>query len=519
MERETLIRSLHPLEIRILRACPEGGEASGAALREGAGLPEDRFRRGIQWLLSKEVVTVKREEVREAVHLTELGKRYAASGLPEALLIDHVERHEGLSVPDLLGGTELPEAEVRSAFGKLKKQGVLMVEHGTVTLRPHADVAPHRKMAETIRRLAGAEETVLADLDAQDQDVVRSLIHKRHRAKGAFYLETATDRFFALTEAGRAVRGEVVARGLTGEEISRLTPEMLRDGSWRGKAFRSYSLDFAPPRALVARRHPYREFLDYLKYKLIAMGFEEMRGPLVECEFWNMDALYMPQFHSARDIHDAYFVKEPAHASWIDPEILKRVAAAHEHGGDTGSTGWGYSFDEKKTHRLVLRTQGTALSARTCGSNPKIPGKYFAFARCFRPDTVDATHACDFFQIEGIVLGDDVNFQTLLGLLKLFAVEVAKAEEVKFVPGYFPFTEPSVEAHMKHPQLGWVELGGAGIFRPEVTRPLGVSVPVLAWGLGIDRMAMVALKINDIRELFSTDLDAIRRRRLEMELS
>ena len=139
-------------------------------------------------------------------------------------------------------------------------------------------------------------------------------------------------------------------------------------------------------------------------------------------------------------------------------------------------------------------------------------------ARCFRPDTVDATHACDFFQCEGIALGEEINFRTLLGLLKLFATEVAKAEEVKFVPAYFPFTEPSVEAHIRHPRLGWIELGGAGIFRPEVTYPLGVTAPVLAWGLGLDRMAMVALKINDIRELFSRDLDALRTRRLELEL-
>ena len=130
---------------------------------------------------------------------------------------------------------------------------------------------------------------------------------------------------------------------------------------------------------------------------------------------------------------------------------------------------------------------------------------------------MDATHACDFFQIEGIVVGKEINFRVLLGLLKLFALEVAKSEEVKFVPAYFPFTEPSVEVHIKHPKLGWFELGGAGIFRPEVTNPLGVDVPVIAWGLGLDRMAMVALNIHDIRDLFSTDLDFVREKRVEMD--
>jgi len=139
-----------------------------------------------------------------------------------------------------------------------------------------------------------------------------------------------------------------------------------------------------------------------------------------------------------------------------------------------------------------------------------VPGKYFAIARCFRYEQVDATHLSDFYQIEGIVLGEEINFRHLLGLLELFAEEVAQAKEVRFTPAYFPFTEPSVELHINHPKVGWMELGGAGLFRPEVTLPLGVEVPVIAWGLGIDRMAMNALGINDIRRLFAPDLDFMR---------
>ena len=128
---------------------------------------------------------------------------------------------------------------------------------------------------------------------------------------------------------------------------------------------------------------------------------------------------------------------------------------------------------------------------------------------------MDTTHAPDFYQIEGIVLGEDINFRTLLGLLNLFAREIAQAQESKFLPAYFPFTEPSVELHVRHPRLGWMELGGAGLFRPEVTQPLGVDIPVIAWGLGLDRMAMVALEIHDIRDLFSADLEIIRSKRVQ----
>ena len=157
----------------------------------------------------------------------------------------------------------------------------------------------------------------------------------------------------------------------------------------------------------------------------------------------------------------------------------------------------------------MLRSQGTAVSARTLASAPTVPGKYFSIARCFRYDQVDATHATDFFQVEGIVLGEDINFRTLLGLLNLFAREVAR-RFVAYSVAAVPVTEPSVVLHVRHPRLGWMELGGAGLFRSEVTLPLGVNVPVIAWGLGLDRMAMVALGIHDIRELFTDNLELIR---------
>jgi phenylalanyl-tRNA synthetase alpha chain len=199
-------------------------------------------------------------------------------------------------------------------------------------------------------------------------------------------------------------------------------------------------------------------------------------------------------------------------ASLPDP-YAAQVAKTHETGWKTGSRGWRYSFDIERAKRLVLRSQGTSVSARTLSADPKIPGKYFSIARCFRYDLVDATHAPDFFQVEGIALGEKITFRTLLGLLRLFATEMAHATEVKYLPAYFPYTEPSVEMHVRHPRLGWMELGGAGLFRPEVTEPLGVKVPVIAWGLGLDRMAMVALGIGDIRDLFSSDLDLIRTKR------
>jgi phenylalanyl-tRNA synthetase alpha chain len=116
--------------------------------------------------------------------------------------------------------------------------------------------------------------------------------------------------------------------------------------------------------------------------------------------------------------------------------------------------------------------------------------------------------------VEGIVIDESLSLRNLLGVLEIFAREIAGAEELRFYPDYYPFTEPSVQLSAKHPELGWIEFGGSGIFREELTRPLGIDVPVIAWGIGIDRLAMFKLGVQDIRYLFSSDLKWLREARV-----
>jgi len=365
-----------------------------------------------------------------------------------------------------------------------------------------------------LSRLQSAAGTVNeSDLPVEERTFLDDVLDKKWRTRGVVKRHEKKSKRLALTALGQDLIGRLTPERVGAEEIAQLTPELLKDGAWQGKSFRKYNIGLKPSRTAAGRKHPYREFLDGVKTKLVSMGFEEMRGPLVASEFWNSDALFMPQFHPARDIHDVYFVDHPKSVKSLPDPYAAQVAQTHETGWKTGSRGWRYAFEIERAKRLVLRSQGTSVSARTLASSPKIPGKYFSIARCFRYDLVDATHAPDFFQVEGIALGESITFRTLLGLLKLFATEMAHATEVKYLPAYFPYTEPSVEMHVRHPKLGWMELGGAGLFRPEVTLPLGVKAPVIAWGLGLDRMAMVALGLGDIRDLFSSDLDLIRTKR------
>lgn len=510
------LKSLHPLEVRVLREHAVGDEISAESLAERLEYKVGQANQALSWLAGKQLVEESGRRTRVSYELTELGRDYAENGTPEERIVRLLDQHGPARIPEIVKALGLENKDVGSAYGSLSKMGVLAMDgEKRITLKD-ADAADEvKKVRALLDRAASSADGVLtqSELAEDARKTLDSVSKKRGAASAPFRLVESDVVTFVLLDAARAVQDALARAGITGEEVGQLTPEMLRTGSWRDKSFRAYNINVPPSQTHIGRRNPYSAYLDEVKDKLISLGFQQFDGSLIETEFWNSDALFMPQFHSARDIHDVYQLEYPTHAREIEEPYLSQVAAAHEDGWDTGSMGWRYNFDRDFTKRLILRSQGTAVSARTL-KKAQVPGRYFGMLRCFRPDDVDATHLSDFYQTEGIVLGEDVNLKTLLGLLEMFAVEVAGADDVKYVPGYFPFTEPSVEVHIKHPVLGWFELGGSGIFRPEVTEPQGVNVPVLAWGLGIDRMALMKLGLDDLRELFSPDIQSVRRRRV-----
>ncbi|MCL2230733.1 MAG: phenylalanine--tRNA ligase subunit alpha [Treponema sp.] len=523
------VKNLHPLEVRILLSYKKGDELTIEKVEEDLGFKPGNGNQALSWLTGKGLIGEIRRETAVFYELTDLGREWKEKGSPEERIIQLVKEKSGaLKLPDIAKALNIENKDIGSAFGSLSKAGFLAMDGEKNVITKKEPSAEHFAVLRGLLEkgiTAAAKDGAIAEasLNPAEKSAMQGIAKKRGSADAPFRQIDRETVFFGFTveEDGSIPAAEAAATlkeaGITGDEASSLTQAMLEDGSWKGKTFRSYNVKTPPVRLTPGRSNPYAKFLENVKDKLASLGFEEFDGPLVETEFWNSDALFMPQFHSARDIHDAYSIAGDgadgvARAKSIDEPWLSNVASAHENGGTTGSRGWNYSFDRDFTKRLILRSQGTALSAKQLPT-AKIPGKYFGIARCFRYDRVDATHLPDFYQTEGIVLGENVNLRTLLGMLEMFAVEVAGAKEVKYVPGYFPFTEPSVEVHIKHPVLGWFELGGSGIFRPEVTASLGVDVPVAAWGIGIDRMALMALGLNDLRELFSYDIENVRLRR------
>lgn len=505
------VKNLHPLEVKLLRHVDINQAITADRIVSELGYNVGQCNQAFSWLEAKGCLVESGREKKVLYELTDLGKEQKAKGLPVERIFTFLKENGAHAMPEIAETLNLEKSDVGSAFGLLSKEGITKLnEERKAELQK--DELP--KEVQIQRALLDKVDTFLSDDELTDEErkAIQALSKKRGAANSTFKLIEREEVTYALTELGLEVKKAVIEANITGEEFGLLTPEMISSGSWKNGSFRPYGINAPTSRLIPGRHNAYGNYLQWVKDKLTSLGFEEFDGPLVENEFWNGDALFMPQFHSARDIHDVYYVKDPVHAKEIEQPWLDQVAATHENGWKTGSRGWGYTFDHEFTRRQVLRSQGTVLSAHQL-TKAKVPGKYFGVARCFRYDQVDATHGADFYQTEGIVLGEDVNLKNLLGLLKMFATEIAGADEVKYVPGYFPFTEPSIEVHIKHPVLGWFELGGAGIFRPEVTKALGVDVPVLAWGLGIDRMALMHLGLNDLRELFTPNIESVRTRR------
>ena len=213
-------------------------------------------------------------------------------------------------------------------------------------------------------------------------------------------------------------------------------------------------------------------------YKVFSdLGFEIAIGPELESEWYNFDVLNVPKDHPARDMQDTFFIKD------------------------------------KKDY--VLRTHTTSVTARAveqAGKEGRIPCAFISIGKIFRNEATDATHEMQFYQIDGVMIGnisDGISVAHMKGVLAHFYKKILGDEiEIEFRPSFFPFTEPSIEVFTKF-KGKWLEMGGSGMLHPNVLRNLGLDptkVQGFAFGHGFDRIAMVKWGISDVRFLYQGDL-------------
>jgi phenylalanyl-tRNA synthetase alpha chain len=493
---DELLGSLHIFEKKLLSNLSNTLSLSKAI--ELTGMPDIQILKSAQWLSNKELAVIK-EAKKKTVSLTPRGVEVCIKGLPETRLLAEISNSE----KKMSEIASLDKNEFNKALGVCKKGGLLSMLNGSLRITSLGkEYLSREEKKKRILESLNEKEINLKELKLNDDEL------KELAERGLITLIDRTEWEFSATPLGL----QLIKKGidLNEELLERNSPKIINSREWESKKFRRYNI--AEPVALpvFAKKHPYYEFINEIKSLFAGMGFKEMPGNYVETNFTNCDALYMPQDHPARAVHDIFCIKEPKKASLKDfKKFIKKVKTAHEK-GIAGSYGWGVKMDKEISRIHVLRSQTTSASIRKLMSKDlEIPGKYFIIDRVARPDVIDWKHGAEFLQMEGIILGEEMNLASLLYLLRMFAEKIAKAKKYIIMPDYYPYTEPSASLHI-YSSGKWMELGGAGIFRKEVTEPIGVKVPVIAWGLGFDRMFMNSYGIKDIREIFSTDLSWLR---------
>ncbi len=393
MDIKKLAESLNPSERQVVKVLDNFSFFHDIV--KVTGLKEIEIMRALQWLQNKNIIKVK-EEHKEIVLLDENGSKYVKYGLPEKRFLESLDKP--MPIGELAAKSKLSNEEITVSLGVLRSKDAIEIEKGNEIIvsitEQGKNLLRHGFLEDQFLKEDFPRE--LSSLNEEEKFVLGDL----RKRKKIIKVELSKIISAELTDTGKKIVKEKLDENL----IGKITPSLIMSGDWKGRKIRRFDVKINVPSIFAGRKQHYRRFLDEVRQKFINLGFMEMTGPIVETDFWDMDALFMPQFHAARDIHQAYYIKEPKYGN-LDESLVKKVGKSHENGYGTGSKGWRYEFDAKRTHRNMLRTQGTACSARMLASKElKIPGKYFSVSRVFRYDVIDSTHLSDFNQTEGIVV-------------------------------------------------------------------------------------------------------------------
>jgi len=451
--------------------------------------------------LTENKLIVTYEQKQTLVFLSEEGNYHATKGLPERRLLNSLTKLGGeAKVNSVVEEADLEKKFLSVALGWLNRKGWATIQQGTLKSLKEPSLGDDEKLLQLLTKKSSL---IVEELSPELQKSISVL-----KGRKLVEIKEKTLRELELTDDGWTL----VKKGITvQEEISQLTPELIRTGNWRNVKLRRFDVTAPGPVSYPGKIHPVQQIIQHAKEIFLEMGFTEIRGDMVETAFWNFDALFQPQDHPARDMVDTFYLSKPNQGKLPEKAVVDAVAKTHENGWTTGSRGWEYSWSPEEAKRLVLRTHTTATTIRYLTEHKEPPVKVFSVDRVYRNEKLDYKHLAEFHQIEGIIMDRKVTLRDLMGTLKEFYQKLG-LEKVQFWPSYFPYTEPSLQSTVYVPELKtWVELCGMGIFRPEVLAPLGVKHPVLAWGGGLERLILLKLGIEDIRLLYKNDLGWIRR--------
>ncbi len=495
---EKIIESLSPNERKIL---PHLEEKKISEICKKSNLDQTSVLRALEYLQNKKIVNLSFKK-KKIIEIGVNGALYKKKGLPERRLLHLLNEKRILKLQEAQKESRLSNDEFKAAIGALKKKAMIELKNQRIILNANKEEISKKILEESFIEVLPIEHD---SLSPEQLHALKSLQNRKD------IVRTKEEKIINIevTELGKkAINYRIKEK----DSIEQITPEILKkESQWKSKKFRRYDIVSSVPAINGGKRHFVNQSMDYARKIWTDMGFKEMTGNMIVSSFWNFDALFTAQDHPVREMQDTFFLDKKA--TLPDKKIVKAVKDAHEK-GTTGSKGWQYEWDDEEAKRLVMRTHTTCLSSQTLAKlkEENLPAKFFAIGKNFRNETVDWSHGFEFHQSEGIVVDENADFRHLLGYLKQFFKKMG-FEKIRFRPGFFSYTEPSVEVDVWHPEKKvWLELGGAGMFRPEVTIPLlGKHIPILAWGMGPDRIITDYYGIKDLRELYKNNITQLRK--------
>ena len=459
---------LHDIEKKIIDSLQKKSEQTPEQLSESTELSIDQVRRGIEWLRLKEFAKVI-ESSKVTVSLGRNGIDSLKNGLPERKLMDLIK--DGSKSFEEIRKT-LSGAGFNAAIANAKKNGWVNIEKtdsgSTISTKEKPVETPEEKLI-----------SLIGDKSIPEEQIENKLALKFLLQRPDYVLQnTEKSKIISLTERSSQIDTTLSDIG---------------------------AIDVEADAALVyaARTHPLKDTIDEIREIFVKLGFSEIQGNLTQSSFWNFDALFTPQDHPARELQDTFYIENLKSQTQASATQIKQVSKSH-------SQNWHYDWKLSESQKMVLRTHTTCVTIKYLAEQKPDEARIFSLGRVFRNEKVSYKHLVEFNQIEGIVIGNNTTLRDLMGIQKEFYRQLGLTK-IKFWPTFFPYTEPSLQTMVYNEKLGkWIELFGMGIFRPEVTKPLGIDKPVLAWGGGIERIAMLKYELNDVREFYNNNLNWLR---------
>lgn len=491
--------TLHPIEKKILSVLQQSVNnwMTETSLAEKTKLTSDQIRRGIEWLRYKNLIQIisstDYEIALDKSNKNVLEKKYT---LPERKLINLVKSGKK-KLPEILNSSEFIDnnKEVFGAIRFCKNNDWIEIHDDIITLLPNSENLSQEEML--IDKIDKTDSvTLFSQLDKQEKICFESL----KKRPNILIVNKLAEKKFKISEDGLSVLKRMLS--LSKNIVRNFTVENLVTGKWKELEFEQIDVEAPLPLLNYGKKNPLVDFIDEVKEILVGMGFSEIEGDLIQSSFWNFDALFIPQDHTARDMQDTFYVStknklEPDLPH--DEDLIKRVASVHQQN-------WQYIWKKEESVQYVLRTHTTPVTIQYLSNTKPEQDKVFLIGRVFRNEKVSFKHLVEFHQVEGIYTHKNANLRELIGIQSEFYKKMG-IKKIKFWPTFFPYTEPSLQSMIYNERMDkWMELFGMGIFRPEVTKPLGIDNPVLAWGGGFERLAMLRFDLNDIRELYSNNL-------------